>query len=189
MIQHRRRHVFWRKVHVGATTLELPAPHESCFVRGFIGIGASHGSEDLIEAFGCNPQDARLENGRPVVLGEVAKGRAIDQRGSHFRRGRREEKGRVVVADRNGGNLSIDVEKDVAIEVRKVVAIALLIICHHVQAAHVEHSVKVGDSFLALRAWNRSPDLRSGGLVGEEGCIERRVVMWNLSSGSYCARL
>lgn len=85
--------------------------------------------------------------------------------------------------------MGVDVEKDVAVEVCNVVAIALLIICHHVQATHVEHSIKVGDSFLALGPWNRSPDLGSGGLVGQERGVERRVVMLDLSSGSCGARV
>ena len=97
----------------------------------------------------------------------------------HFELDVREVKGGIVVANRNGGNLRIGVEKDVAVRICDVVAIALLIVCHHVQAAHIEHSIKVGDGFLALRPWNGSPDPRPSRLVGEEGCGERRTVMFD----------
>ncbi len=67
-----------------ATALLASFPHEGCLVGGFVRIGAGHGCENLVETFRSDSQDAGLENIGPVMLGEVAKGGAIDHGAGHL---------------------------------------------------------------------------------------------------------
>lgn len=142
------------KVDVCAASLVLALPHECRLVGELIGIGAGLAGEDLVQALGGNAQDAGLEDVGPVVLGEVAERWSVDQGGGHFGRGSSQEEGGVVVAHGNGGNLGIHIEQDVAVEVSNVVAIAALVVGHHVQAPRVEHLVQPLNGLDAL--WTRN---------------------------------
>lgn len=91
------------------------------------------------------------------MLREITEGWAVDDGRGHLGRGGCELEEGIVVADGDRGNLGIDIEKDVAVKIgdagvqvsavlqealRSVllVAVALVVVGHHVQAADVEHS-------------------------------------------------
>lgn len=57
---------------MGASPLLLSPIHESGFVGELIGIGARLACENLVESFGCNGENSRLEDVGPIVLGEIA---------------------------------------------------------------------------------------------------------------------
>lgn len=117
LVGQRRSHLGLGKVDIRAAALLLPSVHESGLVCKFIGIRTSLGCEDLVQASWCHRKDARLEDISPVMLREVAQCRAVDDGRDHLRRGSCELEGRVVVADRDGGNLRVDIEEDVAVKI------------------------------------------------------------------------
>ena len=91
------------------TLASLPATvvHESCLVRGFVGVGTSQGGEDLVETRGCDRKDAVLENVVIVSRREIAKGGAVDDGVYHLLRlGGCSECG-VVVPHGYGRDLSV----------------------------------------------------------------------------------
>jgi hypothetical protein len=110
-VSHAGRDVFFAEFDVCSSSLVLAAPHEGCFVCCFVGVGARHASEDLVEAFGGDFEDAGSQNGGPVVGGEVSEGGAVDECGGHlFAEGGGVEGG-VIVAYGNRGNLCISVSR------------------------------------------------------------------------------
>ena len=89
-----------------ATALLLSAPHESGLVSSLVGIGTSHGSKNVVQALGGNSEKTRLEKIGPVVGRESSKSRSVHDGADHLRARSGLEKGRVVVTDGNGSNLS-----------------------------------------------------------------------------------
>jgi len=89
-----------------ATTFLLSAPHESGLVSSLVGIGTSHGSKNVIQALGCNSEKTGLEKIGPVVGRKSSKSRSVHDGVDHLGARSGLEKGRVVVADGNGSNLS-----------------------------------------------------------------------------------
>lgn len=92
---------------VGAAAALLGFVHECGFEGALVGVGAGGGGEDLVEAFGCNAEDAGLEDLSPVVGGEVAECGAVDEGVDHLGGLGGFGEGWVVVTDWDGGNLSI----------------------------------------------------------------------------------
>ena len=84
MVVHGRGDLFGCEFNVGATALLTAFPHEGGFVGGFVGVGAGHCCEDLIEALWSDLEDTGFQNVCPIVLREIAKGRAIDDGAGHF---------------------------------------------------------------------------------------------------------
>lgn len=95
------------ELNLGTTTLQLAVVHESSLVGSLVGIGTSHGSENLVETLGGSTQDTSLQDVSPVGRGEVTQSGTVDQSVGHLRRlGSLHEVG-VVVTNGNGSNLSI----------------------------------------------------------------------------------
>lgn len=186
-VVHGGGNVFGGEVGVDAAALLLPLPHEGCFVGELVGVGTGLRGEDLVEAFGCDGQNASFEDVGPVVLGEVSQCGAVDDGGGHFGGGGGEEEGRVVVTYGDGGDLGVYVEEDVAVEVCDagkcqlaffpesmedvLIAIALRVIGHHVQASSVENLAQSLDSLFTLRARDLSLYSRLSRLIWEEGML------------------
>ena len=165
----------------------LTPPHEGGFVGEFVCVGAGLGGEDLVETLGSYGEDTALENVGPVVLGEVSKRGAIDDGRGHFGGcGCQEERG-VVVAYGDGGDLGVYIEKDVAVEVcdadscqsrftsgsmpNILVAIALGVVGHHVQAPGIEDLAQSLNGLFALWAGDCRLDNWLSGLIWEEGML------------------
>lgn len=107
LVVHGRLNLLSGELDLGATTLELAVVHEGSLVGGLVGIGTSHGSEDLVQALGGSTEDTGLQDVGPVGGGEVTQSRTVDQGGDHLLGlGHLLEVG-VVVANRDGGNLSV----------------------------------------------------------------------------------
>lgn len=109
LVVHARLELLLVKVDVGTTTLLLAAVHESSLVGQLVGVRAGEGSVDIVEAFGGDLEDASLENLGPVVGGEVAESRAVDEGVDHLGSGGSLGEVLIVVADGDGGNLSVAV--------------------------------------------------------------------------------
>jgi hypothetical protein len=168
LVVHRGLDVLLRELGVICSTLLLSLPHESCLHGQLVGIGAGSRSEDLVEALGQSTQKTSFEDFGPVVGGEVAHGGTVDQGRHHLRAHGRLKEGRVAVANRDRGDLGVDVEQDVAVEVGDIVAEGVLVVAHHVQAPGLVDLVQLGNSLLSLGARNLSPYDRSSRLVGEQ---------------------
>ena len=124
---------------ISTTTFLAPFPHEGSFVCKFIRFRAGRGSENLVETFRGNFENAIFEDLGVVVLRKVAQGRAIDDSAGHFGRCGHLEKLRVAVANWYGGDLGINIKKDISVKICDVVAEAVLIVDHHVYTPDVEY--------------------------------------------------
>lgn len=91
----------------GPTALHLAVVHEGRLVGSLVGIGASHGRENLVQTLRGSTENASLENMSPIGGGEVTQGRAVNQGGYHLGRGGNLLEVGVVVSNWNGGDLSI----------------------------------------------------------------------------------
>jgi hypothetical protein len=106
-VVHGGKQLFLGELNLGATALQLAVVHEGGLVGRLVGIGASHGSENLVQSLGGSTEDTTLESVSPVGRREVAQGRTVDQGGLHLGRGGRLLEVRVVVTNGDGSNLSI----------------------------------------------------------------------------------
>lgn len=75
------------------------------------------------------------------MLREITEGGTIDEGADHFGRGRCRHKGRVVVTQRDGSNLGVDVEQEIAVEIGNVVAHALIVVGQQAYASGVEDAI------------------------------------------------
>lgn len=107
LVVHGRLDLLGGEVDVGATTVLLAAPHEGGLVGKLVGVGAREGSEDVVDALGGNLEQAGADNLGPVAGGEVSGGGTVDEGVDHLGSGGGLGQGVVVVAYRDGGNLSI----------------------------------------------------------------------------------
>jgi len=153
---HRALYFLKGELNIWTTAFLASPPHECGFVRQFIRIGAGLCGEYLICAFRSDTQDASLEDVGPVTLREVAERRPIDQAADHFRGGGSKKQTGIIVSHWNRSNLGVDVKQDVAVEVGNVVAIALLVVRHHIQVFRVKHLSESLNCLDALRAGNCS---------------------------------
>lgn len=92
---------------VGTATLLLALPHESGLVGSLVGVGAGHGSEDLVQTLGGDLEDTGAQDLGPVVGREVAQSRAVDQCVDNGIALHGLDEVRVVVAHGNGSNLGV----------------------------------------------------------------------------------
>lgn len=118
-VLHARVHLFLAPL--GVTTLTAAVVHECSLVSQFIGLGARLGSEDVAETLGGNLHEAVAENVDPLIGGEVANGRSVDESGDHLGGLGSLDEGAVVVANGDGGNLSVDIEELVAVDINNAV--------------------------------------------------------------------
>ena len=81
--------------------------HEGGLVGSLIGIRARHGGEHLVQSLGGNLEDTGVQDVGPVMGREVTQGGSVDQRSGHLGRSSNLLEMRVVVANRNGGDLSV----------------------------------------------------------------------------------
>ena len=132
LVDHGRIDVGLGELGIVASTLLLALPHEGGLVCELVGVGAGLGSEDLVETLGGDGQNASLEDVGPVVLGEVAERRAVDDGRGHFGGSGCELQAGVVVAHGDRGNLGVDVEEDVAVKVGNTTMPLAVLCCVHV---------------------------------------------------------
>ena len=95
------------EVDVVAAALLLATVHERSLEGELVGVRAGEGCVDVVEALGGNFEDAGAENVGPVVGREVARGRTVDEGVDHLGGGSGFGERGVVVANGDGGNLSI----------------------------------------------------------------------------------
>lgn len=107
LVVHARGQLLLAKVDVGAAALALAAVHEGGLVGELVGVGAGEGRVDVVEALGGNLEDAGAQDLGPVVGGEVAEGRTVDEGVDHLGRGGGLGEVLIVVAHGDGGNLSV----------------------------------------------------------------------------------
>lgn len=173
LVVHGRRDFLGSEVNIRAATLLTTFPHKCSFVRELIGIRSSLGSEDLVTSLGRSLQDTCLQNVCPVMLWKVTQGGPVDDGRSHFWSGRSSEQVWVAIANGDRGNLCVHVEQHISIQVRNVVAKAVLVVRHHVQGPRVEHRVQFCDRLFRLRAWDLCANDGSGRLVWEIRSLSR----------------
>lgn len=177
---------------MSTATLLLALPHESGLVGSLVGVGAGHGSEDLVQTLGCHLEDTGAQDLGPVIGREVAQSGAVDQSVDDRIALHGLDEMRVVVAHGDRGNLGVaiieslivspcipaccewssggegvdrylHIEQHVSVRVCDVVANGGLVVGEHVQAPGVKDLVQVGGLLLGLGA----RDLRlDGGSVG-----------------------
>lgn len=107
LVVHGGEQLIVGEVGADATTLHLAVVHEGGLVGSLVGIGTSHGGEDLVQALGGSTEDSGLENLSPVGGGEVTQSRAVNQSAGHLGRGGHLLEVGVVVSNGNRSNLSI----------------------------------------------------------------------------------
>ena len=107
LVVHGGEHLLLGELDLGATTLQLAVVHEGCLVGSLVGIGASHGGENLVQALRGSTEGTSLENVSPIRGGEVAQGRAVNQGALHLGGGGNLLEVGVVVSNGNRSNLSI----------------------------------------------------------------------------------
>ncbi|KAI6767168.1 hypothetical protein HG531_011528 [Fusarium graminearum] len=90
-------------VPVSITTLAAAVEHKGSLVGQLVGLGSGLSSEDVAETLGGDLHETIAEDIDPLVGGEVADG-GLDE-------------GVVVVANRDGGDLSVDIEVLVAVNI------------------------------------------------------------------------
>lgn len=192
LIVHRRGDLLSGEFNIWTTTLLTTLPHKRSLVCELVGVRSSLSSEDLVEALGSDLQDSSLEDLRPVVLREVAQSRSVDNGRSHLGCGSSSEKSWVAVSDRDRSNLSVNIEQYVSIEIRNVIAEAVLVVGHHVQRTRVKDLVKCNNRLFRFRTWDLSSNGGTHGLVGEvwllnsigdvglESCGRAGIAGWRL---------
>lgn len=109
LVGHGSQKLLLGELNLGATTLLLAVVHESSLVGGLVGIRASHGSENLVKALGGSLEDTGLQGVSPIGGGEVTQSWAVDKGRGHLWGGGDLLQVRVVVANWDGGNLSVAV--------------------------------------------------------------------------------
>jgi len=173
LVVHGRQQLLLGELNLVTTTLHLAVVHEGGLVGSLVGIRASHGSEDLVQALGGSLEGTGLQDVGPVSRGEVTQSRTVNQGIEHLRRLRNLLQVGVVVADGDGGDLSIHIQQLVAIEVGNVVTDRPGVVGKHVQAAHIEHLIELRGSRLVLGPGDGRLNGWSGRLIGEEGLLGR----------------
>lgn len=104
------------ELNIGATTLDLSAVHKSSLVSGLVGVGASHGSEDVVETLGGNLEETALKKLSPVVGRESTESWSVHNGVGHLGGGSGLEEVGVVVTDTNGRNLG-EAERSVLVAI------------------------------------------------------------------------
>lgn len=94
-------------------TLRSAVEHHGGLVGQLVGLGSRLGGEDLVQALGGDPEEAILEDVVPLAGGEVAQSRAVDQGRDQLGGLSGLDESRVVVANRDGGNLRVAMLKKV----------------------------------------------------------------------------
>lgn len=89
------------------TSLSAAVEHEGGLVGKLVGLRSGLSSEDLVEALGGNLHETGVEEVNPLVGGEVANGRSVDESGNHLGGLGSLDEGSIVVANGDGGDLSI----------------------------------------------------------------------------------
>lgn len=110
------------------TTLSAAVEHEGGLVGELVGLGAGLSSEDLVETLGGNSHETGVEEVNPLLAGEVTDGRSVDEGRDHLGGLGSLDEGGVVVANGDGGNLSVDIEVLVAVNIDDAVSGMLVIV-------------------------------------------------------------
>lgn len=93
------------------TTLLSSVEHHGSLVGQLIGLRTRLGGEDLVQSLGGGPKETILQDIVPLAGGEVTQSRTVDQGRDKLRGLSGLDQSRVVVANRNGGNLRVAVLK------------------------------------------------------------------------------
>ena len=104
-------------VPLSITTLAAAVEHEGGLVSQLVGLGTGLSSEDVAETLRGNLHEAVAEDIDPLVGGEVANGGSVDESGDHLGGLGGLDESVVVVANGDGGDLSVDIEVLVAVNV------------------------------------------------------------------------
>jgi len=144
------------------TTLAAAVEHEGSLVGQLVGLGARLSSEDVAEALGGNLHEAVAEDVNPLVGGEVAHGRSVDEGRGHLRGLGSLDQGLVVVANGDGGDLGVDIEVLVAVNIDNVVVVGLVVVNHEVDSTGVEDGIEA----LGAGLGDGTRDLRGDGGLG-----------------------
>ena len=104
------------------TSLSASVEHESSLVGKLVGLGTRLSSEDVVETLGGNSHETSVEEVNPLLAGEVTDGRSVNEGRDHLGGLRSLDEGGVVVANRDGGNLSVDIEVLVAVNIDNAVS-------------------------------------------------------------------
>mmetsp|Transcript_25415 Transcript_25415/g.57321 ORF Transcript_25415/g.57321 Transcript_25415/m.57321 type:complete len:509 (+) Transcript_25415:128-1654(+) len=141
-----RRPVRHAAVHIlGARGTSPPLPGLVPDERGLEGVlvraAPAHHRVGVREAGGGEAHEGRLDPARPVVRGEHAEARALEEEGQVGRVGHGRVHGRVVVPDGKGGDLAEDVEVPVAVDVDQVVPPGSPVVREEVHGLRLRHLV------------------------------------------------
>lgn len=79
LVVHGGEKLLLSELDVGTATLLLALPHESSLVGSLVGVGAGHGSEDLVQTLGGDLEDTGAQDLGPVIGRKVAQSRTVDQ--------------------------------------------------------------------------------------------------------------
>lgn len=107
LVLHGRLQLLLSELGLSATTLALTVVHKGGLVGSLVGIRAGQGGKHLVKALGGSLEDTSVQDVSPVVRGEVTQSRSVDQSIDHLGRLCHLAEVGVVVADGDGGNLSI----------------------------------------------------------------------------------
>jgi hypothetical protein len=104
-------------VPVSITTLTAAVEHEGSLVGQLVGLGSGLSSENVAETLGSDLHETIAEDVDPLVGGEVANGGSVDESGDHLGGLGSLDEGVVVVANGDGGDLSVDIEVLVTVNI------------------------------------------------------------------------
>lgn len=107
LVHHGRSGFLLGELRIGAATLTLTVVDESRLVGSLVGLRARRGSEHLVHALGGSLEETGLQDVSPVSRREVTRSRSVDQRVGHLLGLGSLLEARVVVSNRDRGNLGI----------------------------------------------------------------------------------
>jgi len=142
-------------------------PHHGLLVRVLVGARAAHHGGDLGKALRRDGDEGVVDAVDPVGGGDVAESGAVHEQGQVLGVRERGDHRGVVVAKGKRGDLRVDVEERVTIDVGEVVALGVLVVSEEVNSSRLGNLVHLGEEVLRLRARHGcGKDLGGGGLVG-----------------------
>jgi len=159
---------------VSVAALAATVEHESSLVGKLVGLRSGLSSEDVAETLGGDLHEAVTEDIDPLVGRKVANRRTVDESGDHFGRLGSLDQSVVVVSDRDGSNLGVDIEVLVAININDVVIVRLVVVDNEVNGTGIENGIQTLGAGLGDRARN----LRANGGLNEGRHCEACKDLW-----------
>ena len=134
LVDHARREI---KVVDGAAAVNRLVPHHDLLVGVLVGARTTHEGGDLLETLGSNSEESLLDTLSPVSRGEVAESRTVHEEREVLRAGEGLDEVGVVVTEGHGGDLGVEVEHLVLVNISNVVTRRSIVVSDEVDGARL----------------------------------------------------